>query len=464
MKKELKERLSGYKKIHVIGISGQEGRAVFDYLTQEQGIPEIIGHESSLKEDFQAAFLRFSDAYTKDEAEGMLDRFLSSGAKINFGADYLKDIEKGDLVIVTQAWRRYKQNAPLLSLEGVEIIQAIEIVMMLLDCRTVGVTGTAGKSTTTAFIASILHQAKKKFYFSGNDRENKWDLFEAEKMEPTDVALLEISHRHLMDLKASPDIAVLTNIYPHHLDDAGSFENYVRIKTNIFRFQDNQGKAIVNVNLIKDKLIDNTEIKGSLIAFSANALRGMDVEKIPFKGEHNLMNAAAGYLVGKALEIDDETIEAGIINTKPLKYRMEEVASKDGLTFWNDGKSSDPLATIEAVKSVPELVLLFLGGVREGGKPGEFLELGKEIASRDIPKVYIGGKTKELVYNDLIEAGVKKDSIELKDGFKDAFASASTYLKGKTGSVLFSPSCQSFDEFKDYRERAEAFNDFANSY
>ncbi len=144
MKKELKEKLSGYERIHVIGVSGQEGRAVFDYLSQQRVMPEIIGHESSNEEDFRSAFLRFSDAYTKDEAEKMLKRFLAPKVKINFGEDYLKGIKKGDLVIVSQAWRRYKQNEALLSIEGIEIMQAMEIVMMLLDCRTVGVTGTAG--------------------------------------------------------------------------------------------------------------------------------------------------------------------------------------------------------------------------------------------------------------------------------------------------------------------------------
>ena len=463
MKQILADLLKKYKKIHVIGVSGQEGRAVFDYLISQKDISEVIGHESSNKDDFKATFFRFSDAYSKDDADEMLGRFLSSEKRINFGEDYLKDIAEGDLAIVPQAWRRYKQNAPLLSMEKVDIIQAIEIVMILSEGKTIGVTGTAGKSTVTAFIASILKKAGKEFYFSGNDRENKWDLFAVEKLSPDQISLLEISHRHLMDLKVSPDIAVLTNIYPHHLDDAGSFENYIKIKTNICRFQNDKGIAIINSELVDKEVVNHKEMKGHIWAFTSNALKNIDINKIPFKGEHNLMNAAAAYMVGTALEIDDKLIEEGLGATKPLKYRMEKVAEKDGLVFWNDGKSSDPLATIEAVRSVPDPLILFLTGIREGGKPGEFSELGKEIALRNIPKIYVCGKSRDLIYNDLISSGINKEALELKETVKESFPQAKEFIKGKTGSVLFSPSCQSFDEFKDYRERAETFNEFVNS-
>ena len=473
MKPELVEFLSRYRKIHVVGVSAQEGRAVFDYLLGWK--PEaIVGHESGMRADFPGSFMRFSDAYSKKEAETMLNRFLFFEDKINFGEDYLKDIESGDLVIVTQAWRRYKQNAPLFNLpEGIDLKQAMEIVLMVINCRTIGVSGTAGKSTTTAFISSILKEAGINFYFSGNDRENKWDIFEAEKLSPRDIALLEISHRHLMDLKTSPDVSVLTNVYPHHLDDAGSYENYLAIKKNIFRFQSTDDVAVINKSLFDSGEVALSEVPGELLVFgmdhSASArfdgeriFLGSDevvkLKELNFEGEHNALNAAAAALVGRTIGADIAVIRRGLIAAKPLKYRMEKIGEKDGLVFWNDGKSSDPIATIEAVKSVPDPLVLFLGGAREGGKAGDFSALGKEIAMRRISKIFVYGRSKELILNDLAASGIDVSSVSEEENLKSAIPAAFRYAEGKTGSVLFSPACQSFDEFKDYRERAETFN------
>lgn len=473
MKPKLADYLSGYRKIHVVGVSGQEGRAVFDYLLSY--MPEaVIGHESGSNEEFPASFMRFSDAYSKNEAEAMLDRFLSSGVKINFGGEYLEGIEPGDLVIVTQAWRRYKQNAPLFNLpDGIDLRQAIEIVFMLIDCRTIGVTGTAGKSTTTAFISSILEEGGIKFYFSGNDRENKWDLFEAEKLLPRDIALFEISHRHLTDLKVSPDIAVLTNVYPHHLDDAGSYENYLEIKKNIFRFQNTDGISVINKFLLDSGEIKLSEVRGSIHSFGRDRLSSayfdgqsiflmgeeiVRLEDLNFKGEHNALSAAAAAIVGRLIGLENKHIRSGLIAAKPLKYRMEKVGEKDGLVFWNDGKSTDPIATIEAIKSAPDILILFLGGAREGGKPGDFSALGKEIAAKKIPKVFVYGRSRDLILNDLLSSGIDREVISFEENLKSAIPEAFKYMSGKIGSVVFSPACQSFDEFKDYRERAETFN------
>lgn len=485
MKPKLIELLSKYRKIHVVGVSAQEGRAVFDYLLGWK--PEVvIGHESGTRADFPGSFMRFSDAYSKEEAEAMLNRFLSFEEKINFGEDYLKGIEPGDLVVVTQAWRRYKQNAPLLNLsEGIELKQAIELVLMLINCPTIGVTGTAGKSTTTAFISSILKEASVKLYFSGNDRENKWDLFEAEKLSSGDVALLEISHRHLMDLKVSPAIAVLTNVYPHHLDDAGSYENYLSIKKNIFRFQGPDNVAVINESLINSGEVNKSEVEGRLIAFGRcrpDSAPGAEEESLEIKacvddgkiflggeemvklselalqGEHNALNAASAVLAADAVGIKPDIIRRGLIAARPLKYRMEKIGEKGNLVFWNDGKSSDPIATIEAVKSVPDPLVLFLGGAREGGKPGDFFALGKEISVRNVPRIFVYGRSKELIMSDLLSSGVDKAAISEEENLKSTIPSALRYAEGKTGSVLFSPACQSFDEFKDYRERAETFN------
>ncbi len=473
---KIKEMLSGAPEIHVIGVSGQEARAVFDYLLIFDS-ERLVGHENSPRHEFNETFLRYSDAYSKEEAEVMAERFLSSG-RIRFKEDYLKGISDGSVVIVSQAYRRYPSNAPLIEAakEGrIKIIQVMEVAFAVAPCLTIGVTGTAGKSTVCSLLKGIIEVSCRPAYFSGNDRDNKWDLFALEKLPKEGIALFEVSHRHLMDLSVSPNIAVITNIYPHHLDDAGSFDNYAAIKKNIFRFQTADDALIVNSELIASNLITEEEIPGWLFIFGSEgsdcsvsdgtvsiSIEGTEesvipVSSLPLKGNHNLLNAEAAVMASFSAGIPVEEIRAGIMAWRPLKYRMEKLPNIGNVEAWNDGKSSDPLATIEAVKSVSGIKALIMGGIREGSREGDFGELAKEIAFRGVEKVFIYGKSRELIKTDLLGALDSRRVVECAD-LRDAIIHASSFMKGE-GRLLFSPACQSFDGFKDYRARAEFFND-----
>lgn len=457
------DKIASAKTIHVLGITGQEGRAVFDYLLSS-GL-SVVGHSSADKDKFKETFISFSDAYDEEEALAMADRFMDSG-KIVFGKDYGKQINKGDAVIASQAYRRHESNAPIIEMDKrgeIVLVQAIELAFSIANCKTIGVTGTAGKSTVTALIGSMLQSFKEPFYFSGNDREDKWDFFALEKVPQNGFALFEISHRHLMDLKQSPNVAVLTNIFPHHLDDAGSYDNYIEIKKNIYRFQVAGDIAIVNNSLIADgKIKENEEANGEMVAYGGGELRacfnGVSVE-VPladFKlfGEHNIQNANAAMLAGIALKIPAPIIQKSIKNFRGLKYRQELVAEHNGVKIINDGKSTDPLATIEAVKAIPKISALILGGIREGFSEGDFVPLGKIIMEQGVRRVLIFGSSKNDIAKDLSREGV---NIELCVDIEDALLKAKSAAKNEE-AIVFSPGCQSFDEFKDYRERGQVFN------
>ncbi len=457
------DKISEAKRVHVLGVTGQEGRAVFDYFLSSK--MNVVGHVSVKKEGFKEAFLSFSDAYEENEARIMADKFLSSG-KIVFGDDYAKDISEGDAVIVPQAYRRFALNAPVIEMasEGeITLIQAIEIAFSILKCKSIGVTGTAGKSTVSALIGNMLKIAGVDFYFSGNDRENKWDFFALEALAPNDFALFEISHRHLMDLRQGPNIAVITNIFPHHLDDTGSYDNYIEIKKNIFRFQQSGDIAIVNRSLVESGMInEEAEMCGELVTFGGDVLQASlhnrTVKVLPehFKlsGSHNIHNAIAAMLAGLALKLPIFAIENGIKTFRGLKYRQELIGEYNGIRIINDGKSSDPLATIEAVKAIPNIGALILGGVREGFSKGDFVLLGETIMEKEVKKVFVFGTSKKDMADDLSRSNINATvCINLEDALMQAKVSTQN---GE--AIVFSPGCQSFDEFKDYRHRASFFN------
>lgn len=464
------------KRIHIIGIAGQEGRAVFEYFL-ELGVKELHGHENAPKKNFKKRFLTYSDAYTVQEARAFSKKILTSSARLHFQDDYLAGIQDGDLVFVPQSYRRYKENRSLLEkAQKGEIVlkQAIELAFEISPCPIIGVTGTAGKSTVAAAIAHILKGAGKKVYFSGNDREDKWNLISLSEMPKTGFAVLEISNRHLIDLKESPHIGVLNNIYPHHLDDHGSFAEYVRAKKRIFSYQKKGDFAIINYELIKKGIVKKNEIKGKLLTCSLNeksdgflknnALylikEGKEIEIVPtssllLAGGHNLKNFLAATLACFAVGISPEKIKDGLWSFKGLPLRQEYLGEFAGRKVYNDGKSADPVATIEAVKAISQIDVLLLGGIREGYKKGDFRGLAKEVRDKKVKKIVVYGKSGREIYDELRE-NLGEEKIFKVDGLEEAVRL--TFEISKEGEkIVFSPACQSFDQFRDYRQRAEKF-------
>lgn len=451
------------KNVHVLGVAGQEGRAVFDYLLSLGA--NVFGHVSIPENGFKETFLTFSDAYEEKEAIEMAEKFINS-QKIIFGSNYGKNIQEGDVVIVPQAYRRLSLNAPIIEMaknEKIKLFQAIEIAFDIAKCVIIGATGTAGKSTVSAIISNILQCAGVPFYFSGNDRENKWDFFALEKIPSNGFALFEISHRHLMNLKQSPNIAVITNIFPHHLDDAGSYENYIAIKQNIYCAQDEKDVVILNQSLIDSQIIkQNDKFRGKAFFYKGGELGAsynnhlIKINNNDFKlsGDHNIQNANAAILACLAANIKESVIVEGIKSFNGLKYRQEIVGEYNGVKIINDGKSTDPLAAIEAVKAIPNIGALILGGIREGFEKRDFIVLGEVILDKKIKNVFLFGTSKENISEDLSSLGVP---FIICNSLEDVIIEAKKRVKSGE-SIVFSPGCQSFDEFKDYRHRAVSFN------
>ena len=460
---KLLEQIKQAKKVHILGVAGQEGRAIFDYLLSLN--IDIMGHVSVKEKDFKNTFSSFADAYSEEETQNMAEKFLSSG-KMVFGDDYAKGINIGDIVIAPQAYRRLSLNAPVIEMrdrQEITLIQPIELALEMTNSKTIGVAGTAGKSTVTALIANMLQTAGVPFYFSGNDRDNKWDFFALEALPKNGYALFEISHRHLMDLKQSPHIAVLTSLFPHHLDDAGSYENYIKIETSIYRFQTEKDIAIINHSLFDDGTITKDEkIHGRLLTYGGDILeaevdgRSVKIALSDFKlpGKHNIQNALGAMYAGLVAGLPVSAIENGIKNFHGLKYRQEFIGEYNGVKIINDGKSSDPLTAVEAVRAIPNIAVLIIGGIREGFLEEDFLPLGEAVTQCGVKKVLVFGFSKQEIVNDLSKAGI---SAELCASLEDAVIKAKELTK-EGEAIVFSPGCQSFDEFKDYRHKASTFN------
>lgn len=466
------------KRVHVIGIAGQEGRAVLEFLLESK-LENLFGHEDTPEEKFRERFLNYSDAYTPEESEKLLEKILSSSAKLYFEDQYLTDIQNGDLVITPQSYRRYSKNQILLNrFQKGEIVlkQAIELVFEISPCPIIGITGTVGKSTISALIAHILKKAGKKIYFSGNDREDKWDFISLSKLNKKDLTVLEISNRHLFDLKVSPHVAVISNLHPHHLDDHGDFKKYLETKKKIFLFQKKNDFAILNNDLFERGQVWQSEIPGICWRFSlADKSNGfvrdgslhlnkdgemvelVKTSSLTLKGDHYLENCLAASLACWAVRISPQAIKEGLLSFSGLRFRQEFVGSYAGRKVYNDGKATDPIATVEAVKAIEKISVLLLGGIREGYKKGDFSSLAETIKKKEVEKIIIFGKNGPEILEELASK-IKKEKLFKTETLQEAVKRAHSLSKqGET--IVFSPSCQSFDEFTDYRERARKFEE-----
>jgi len=482
--KNIDEFLDQFKnqKIHLLGISSQEIRSICDYLIYKK-IRNLVLHDTIEQKDFEKNFISLDDSRTKLESKKMLSKIKKQNFIWQFKEKYGQNIKQNDLVIVSQAYFRYPANKKIIDLANkneICLTQAIELVFKISPGKIIGITGTVGKSTVTEMIKTIFETAKKPFYHSGNDRENKWDLIQLSKMSKKSWSIIEVSNRHLKNLKQSPHIGILTNLFPHHLDDHGSFKKYIFDKTNIFRFQNHHNYAILNQEIIDEKLLNLKEFDTQIFSFKVRPFKkGEDFSKrsislilnnkrkeiikvldLYLPSEHIAKNALAAAMAANFAGIKPLEISKGLKNYKGLKYRIQYLGKIKNSKVYNDGKSSDPIGTISAIKSIPEKKILIMGGVREGIGKSDFKDLAEIIKKENVKKVFVYGKSRNAIKGQILKSGFK--DIKVISNFDQAVKEAFQLLNNET--IIFSPACQSFDQFKDYRERAEKFNQIFKKY
>ncbi|MCK4525072.1 MAG: hypothetical protein KAU07_01405, partial [Candidatus Andersenbacteria bacterium] len=268
------------KNIHIVGIGGAEGSAIAEFLVAN-GISSITGHDFSSKADFKKAFYNTHLSLKLKEREKALNHLLNLPIRINFKDHYLEGVEDADVVFVSQVWFKYPQNMPILEKlkdSGVPFKTITNLYFELASCKIISVTGTNGKTTTARLINSIFEiwaekNNKSKIYFAGNDRQNVQVLDKLNKMKKDDILILETSSTQLLlNFGISPHIGVITNITPNHIDDHGSFENYIEAKKNLIRYQGKGDFAILNYDDEQSKKIVNelqiTNYESGIFLFS----------------------------------------------------------------------------------------------------------------------------------------------------------------------------------------------------
>ena len=360
---------------------------------------------------------------------------------------------------------------------GAIVTSEIEMLMNTCPCKIIGVTGSDGKTTTTTLIYEILKKGGYNCHLGGNIGI---PLFtKVRDFKEDDIVVLELSSFQLMGMEISPDISVITNISPNHLDKHSSYEEYIEAKKNIFNYQDSTGKVVLNYDneitrsfkneaerkssffSSKEKLDDGVIYDDGMIKECEDGVRKhlINVKDIHLRGVHNYENICAAIAATSGLVSQETQVEA-IKEFKGVEHRLEFVREINGVKWYNDSIGTSPTRTIAGLNSFDEKIVLIAGGY---DKNLDYAPLARPILDK-VSKLILMGKTAPKIYDAVVN---ELDPDEVFPIYRAKNVEQSVELAYKFAEpgeiVLFSPASASFDMFKNFAERGEKFKELVNN-
>jgi len=358
---------------------------------------------------------------------------------------------------------------------GIPLTNDTQVFMEAVPCKTIGITGSAGKTTTTTLVGNMAKIALGGRVFIGGNIGDPLINY-VDDMRPDDLAILEISSFQLDQMTISPNIAAILNITPNHLDRHGTMEAYTAAKARILEFQDDRDVAILGCD-DQGAWGLRYKVKGELFTFSLHDLDAglngaylhdgllnlrdgsaylplMMRERIHLRGDHNVSNVLAAFTIGHAAGFALDAMLEAVEDFRGVAHRLELVRELRGVRWYNDSIATAPERSMAAIHSFDEPIVLMLGG-RDKNLPWE--DIAGLVYER-VDHVVLFGEAAEKINLTLANSKVKKRSVDIRraKNLKEAVQTAAQVAQDGD-VVLLSPGGTSFDEFKDFAERGEAF-------
>jgi UDP-N-acetylmuramoylalanine--D-glutamate ligase len=377
---------------------------------------------------------------------------------------------------------------------GIPLSNDTQIFMEAVPCKTIGITGSAGKTTTTTLVGRMAKEAFGQTVDDGSQTElstvhrprsafiggNIGDplINYVDEMQPTDLAILEISSFQLEQMSLSPNVAAILNITPNHLDRHGTMEAYTAAKARLLDFQSASDVAVIGHDdpgawKLRDR------VKGKLLTFSLGdldeglsgayhhdgllALRDGNAylplilrEKILLRGNHNVSNALAAFAIGHAAGLSLDAMLAAVEDFHGVAHRLELVREWNGVRWYNDSIATAPERTMAAVRAFEEPIVLLLGG-RDKDLPWD--DLAALIHQR-VDHVLLFGEAADKIEKAVAGSGSAKPLTLIRcESLEQAVLQAAEVAEAGD-VVLLSPGGTSYDAFKDFAERGERFREW----
>ena len=449
-----------FRKVAVIGL-GVSNLPLVDYLYEKKAQVTVF------------------DERTIDEIpQNIITKINTYEFKYSFGKNCLEKLKGFNIIFRSPSCLPTRKELQEEADRGAIVTTEVEMLMEMCPCKIIGVTGSDGKTTTTSMINAILKKAGYNTFLGGNIGT---PLFtKLPEIKPDDIVVLELSSFQLMNMQISPDIAVITNITPNHLNIHKDYQEYIDAKKNIFKNQDENGILILNYDnditrscakeakgkviffSSKEKLDNGFIVDEEIIKECEDKVRKhiLNTNEVILRGNHNFQNIATALAATKTLVDTDIAVQA-IKEFKPVEHRIEFIREIDGVQWYNDSASSSPTRTLSGINAFKENIVLIAGGY---DKNLDYEPLAKPVLDK-VSTLILIGQTAEKIFDAVkneADKQNKKIDIYMCDSLEQTIDIAKKTSK-KGDVVLFSPASASFDMFKNFADRGEKFKNLVNN-
>ena len=392
-----------------------------------------------------------------------------AGIPARLGGYGTEDLNATDLIVVSPGVPWDEPLVESARQRGIEVTSEIDLFFRSCPSHIAGITGTNGKTTTTALTTEVLRAGGLRVMRGGNIGEPVLDR--VDQLRPEDWVVLELSSFQLESITTPRlHIGVVLNVTPDHLDRHKTFAHYIEIKARAVDFMKPEDSAVLNIDdpacAAMQERGDGQVIAFGLhqpvhrgvtlvdgwitIAHAAVKRRVLPAADVPLPGEHNLSNVMAAVGAGDAAGVAPERIAEAVRQFKAVEHRLEPIATVNGVRWYNDSKATNPDSTYKALAAFTDPIVLIAGGRNKGI---EIEPLARAIAGRVSALVTIGETGEELARRTR-DAGLSK--VERATDLTDAVRKAAA-LATPGSVVLLSPAFTSYDMFRDYEDRGRRF-------
>lgn len=435
------------------------------------------GVASALFLKAKGARVTVSDSKPQDQLKDQIPALLDNGIAVETGGHGERTFGGQDLIVVSPGVPT--DSPPLVQARalGENVIGEVELAAQFFPGRIVAITGSNGKTTTTTLAGDIVAAAGYRTAVGGNIGTPAISLVEAATADT--IAVLEVSSFQLETIQTfRPQIAVVLNVTPDHLDRHRTFAAYRDAKARIFENQRAGDFTVLNADdRTCVELATRTRAQVYWFSRTAEVKQGafvragriyfrdhtgqreiMLVSEISLKGAHNLENVLAAVCVGALLGCEPDRIRTAVRNFKAVEHRLEHVATIDGVDYYNDSKATNVDATIKAIESFPANIHLILGGK---DKDSDYTVLNDLIRKR-VKRVYTIGAAAAKIESQIVSSKNGGPELDHAETLEAAIRHAAE-VATPGDIVLLAPACASFDQFRNYEHRGKLFKQVVNS-
>lgn len=431
------------------------------------------GVASALFLQSQGARVTVSDAKAEDQLREEIPDLLDKGITVETGGHGDRTFRQQDIIVVSPGVPSNESHLLQALQMGIPVIGELELASRFLKGHIIAITGSNGKTTTTALTGEVISRGGWQTFVGGNIGTPAVS-FIPRGTDDTYI-VLEVSSFQLETIQSfRPEVAVMLNVTPDHLDRHGTMEAYIAAKRRLFENQKPKDHAVFNADDpicveiasgLKPQILwfsRTTQLERGAFVRNGRIVyrdaRGehdiMPVAEISLKGTHNLENVLAAICVGEIVGCEAGRIRAAVKEFKAVEHRLEYVATINGVEYYNDSKATNVDATVKALESFPGNIHIILGGKDKGS---DYTVL-KPLLRERVKRVYTIGASAEK-----IESHIGDAAEIVRAGTIDTAVKRAAERAQPGDVVLLAPACASFDQFDNYEHRGRVFKDLVHA-